>query len=177
MLTVVGDNDTGRRVDVTLAFEQVIADHGAAISRVAAAFEADRALRDDLMQEILVAIWRALPRFRGESSLKTFVLRIAHHRAVDHTLHERKRPRVELDIDHPDEQPTPEQRVNLQQQTERLLAAVRKLSVTQRQLVTLALEGLPHRDIADVLGISVNNVAVRLSRARDELQARLGDTP
>ncbi|MET0656764.1 MAG: sigma factor, partial [Steroidobacteraceae bacterium] len=49
--------------------EQVIAEHGAAIARVAAAFEADRVRRDDLMQEILVAIWQALPRFRGEASL------------------------------------------------------------------------------------------------------------
>lgn len=165
--------EAGERVRQTV--EQVIAEHGAAIARVAAAFEADRGRRDDLMQEILVAIWQALPRFRGEASLKTFVLRIAHYRAVDHVLREKNEPvRDEIDAQHPDERPTPERRASLEQQAERLLAAVRQLPVDQRQLVTLALEGLPHQEIADVLGISVNNVAVRLSRARGALQARLG---
>jgi RNA polymerase sigma-70 factor (ECF subfamily) len=156
--------------------EQVIAEHGAAIARVAAAFEADRVRRDDLMQEILVAIWQALPRFRGEASLKTFVLRIAHYRAVDHVLREKNKPaRDEIDEQHPDDRPTPERRASLEQQAERLLAAVRQLPLEQRQLVTLALEGLPHQEIAGVLGISVNNVAVRLSRARSALQAQLGE--
>lgn len=174
LVAVIDDNaEAGERVRQTV--EQVIAEHGAAIARVAAAFEADRGRRDDLMQEILVAIWQALPRFRGEASLKTFVLRIAHHRAVDHVLREKNEPaRDEIDARHPDDRPTPERSASLGQQAERLLAAVRELQFEQRQLVTLALEGLPHQQIADVMGISVNNVAVRLSRARSALQAKLG---
>ena len=46
-------------------FDSVVAEHGAAIARIAAAFEANAARRDELGQEILLAIWQSLPRFRG----------------------------------------------------------------------------------------------------------------
>jgi len=157
-------------------FDQVLTEHGAPIARVAAAFERNPARRDELVQEILLAIWQSLPRFRGESSLKTFVLRIAHNRAVNHVLqHKRNLARDELNDELPDSRATPEQQASLQQQSERLLAAVRTLPLVQRELVTLALEGLSHDEIAGVLGISVGNVAVRLSRARKLLMTQLGE--
>ncbi len=158
------------------AFDQVLAQHGAAVARVAAAFERNPARRDELVQEILLAIWQSLARFRGESSLKTFVLRIAHNRAVDHVLqHQRDLARDPLDDTVPDHRANPEQQASLQQRSERLLDAVRDLPLVQRELVTLALEGLSHEEIGSVLGISVGNVAVRLSRARKTLMAQLGE--
>ncbi len=160
------------------SFEQVVGEHGAAIARVAAAFERNPARRDELVQEVLLAIWQSLPRFRGESSLKTFVLRIAHNRAVNHVLQDRREPaRAELSDELPDSRANPEQQASLQQRSERLLAAVRALPLMQRELVTLALEGLSHEEIASVIGISVGNVAVRLSRARKQLMTQLGETP
>jgi len=157
--------------------EQVIAAHGAAIARVAGAFERNPARRDELVQDILMAIWQALPRFRGEASLQTFVLRIAHNHAVDHVAREtRDLARDELSPELPDGSAGPERHAGLRSQAERLLDAVRRLPLGQRELVTLALEGLSHQDIADVLGISVNNVAVRLSRARATLKSMLGES-
>jgi RNA polymerase sigma factor (sigma-70 family) len=155
-------------------FDAVVAAHGAAIARVAGAFEHNPARRDELVQEILLAIWQALPRFRGDAGIRTFVLRIAHHHAVDHVAREtRDRARDPLDDTLPDAAADPERRAGLQAQAERLLAAVRRLPLGQRELVTLALEGLAHQEIADVLGISVGNVAVRLSRARSTLKQQL----
>lgn len=159
-------------------FEQVLAAHGKAIVRVASAFERNPARRDELVQEMLLAVWQALARFRGEASLKTFVLRIAHNRAVDHVLqHQRELAREPLDDELPDGRANPEQQASLQQRSERLLDAVRALPLVQRELVTLALEGLSHEEIASVLGISIGNVAVRLSRARKSLLAQLGESP
>lgn len=159
------------------AFEHVLAQHGAAVARVAAAFERNPARRDELVQEILLAVWQSLARFRGESSLKTFVLRIAHNRSVDHVLqHRRDLAREPLDDAMPDHRANPEQQANLQQRSERLLVAVRELPLVQRELVTLALEGLSHEEIGSVLGISVGNVAVRLSRARKTLMSQLGES-
>jgi len=167
------------RISVAVqSFEQVLAEHGAAIARVATAFERNPARRDELVQETLLAIWQSLPRFRGESSLKTFVLRIAHNRAVNHVLQQKRElARDELNDDLPDTRANPELQASLQQRSERLLEAVRMLPLMQRELVTLALEGLSHDDIAAVIGISVGNVAVRLSRARKQLMAQLGERP
>jgi RNA polymerase sigma factor (sigma-70 family) len=57
----------------------------------------------------------------------------------------------------------------------RLAQAIRSLPVAYRQVITMALEELPHADIALVLGISDSNVAVRLSRARAMLREKLGE--
>src|SRR3989454_8249799 len=63
-------------------FDAVIRAHGDALERVAWGYVDNASDRDDLMQEILMALWRALPRFRGESSLRTFVLQVAHNRSI-----------------------------------------------------------------------------------------------
>jgi RNA polymerase sigma factor (sigma-70 family) len=75
-----------------------------------------------------------------------------------------------------DPAPTAEQHVEAAGERARLAAALRRLSPVQREVVLLTLEGLPQREIAEVLGISEPNVAVRLSRARAELTRRLGGT-
>ena len=69
--------------------EQVIAEHGAMIRRIVATVEANPAIAQELEQEILVALWRALPSWRGASSLKTFVARIAENAldALDQARH------------------------------------------------------------------------------------------
>ena len=152
----------------------VLAENGAAIGRVAACYERDPARRQDLLQEIAIALWRALPSFRGESSLRTFVLRIAHHRAVTHSM---RRPPDGQPLDAarelPARGPTPESEVVNGQRRARLQDAIRELPMAMRQVLTLALEGLSNRAVGDVLGLSENAVAIRLTRARQALRERL----
>src|SRR5580692_8226762 len=71
-------------------FERIHDEHGAAISRLADSYEAVAGIREELAQEIALAIWRALPHFRGECSERTFVFRIAHNRGLTHV--RRRRP-------------------------------------------------------------------------------------
>ncbi|HEU4669790.1 MAG TPA: sigma-70 family RNA polymerase sigma factor [Dyella sp.] len=156
-------------------FAEVLQAHAGLISRIAASYEADPALRDDLLQEIALALWRALPGWRGEAGLRTFVARIAHNRGASHVLGERRRPRLgALTPELADPGIAPEQRAHALQQGARLQAAVRALPLALRQAVTLALEGFSHAEIADALGIRVNAVDVRLSRARQALREQLG---
>ena len=154
--------------------DRVVAEHGPALRRLVAAWERDAAAREDLLQEILLALWRALPRFRGESSEKTFVLRVAHNRALTHRF--KPRPRVEpLDAAAAvvDGRPTPEADAATAQRLERLRRALRALPIPARQVLTLSLEGLSGAEIAAVLGITENNAGVRLSRARRALREEL----
>src|SRR4030095_8654443 len=65
-------------------FERLMREHGASLVRLASAYERNTASRDDLVQEMALALWRALPAFRGECSERTLVFRIAHNRAVTH---------------------------------------------------------------------------------------------
>jgi RNA polymerase sigma-70 factor (ECF subfamily) len=158
-------------------FERLMREHGSAVVRLASAYERNTASRDDLVQEITLALWRALPGFRGECSERTLVLRVAHNRAVTHV--ERSRRRAAVGLHDPNEiadrRRTPEMQASAGELRTRLMDAVRAIPLGQRQVVALLLEGLTHAEIADVLGITESNVAVRAVRARKELRERLGD--
>jgi RNA polymerase sigma factor (sigma-70 family) len=156
------------------ALDDLLARYEPALRRLAASYERDPALREDLVQEILLALFRALPTWRRECSERTFVYRVAHNRALSH-LARRRLAFDDLDraASVPDPAPLPEAIAAAGQQHEALLAALRRLPVAQRQLLTLALDDLTPREIADVLGITENNVAVRLTRARAALRELL----
>ena len=167
-------SSTADRAALRQRFDRLLAQEGAALSRLAGSYSNSAGDRDDLLQEIALAVWLALPRFRGECSERTFLFRIAHNRAVRSLAHTRsRRQKSEPETDVPDPRPSPEADLVQQQQRERLLRAIRKLPVPFRQVVTLSLEGLDYTEAAQVLGISESNVGARLSRARQMLRRNL----
>jgi RNA polymerase sigma factor (sigma-70 family) len=155
-------------------FDRVISVHGAALRRLAATYTRTATDRDDLFQEIALALWKALPRFRGECSERTFVFRVAHNRGIAHVTRSRN-PGADPDevAALVDQSPNPETALVRGQQGERLLAAIQQLPLGQRQVVALILEELSYAEIADVLGISEANVGTRLTRARQALKVLL----
>jgi RNA polymerase sigma-70 factor (ECF subfamily) len=157
-------------------FERLMREHGSAVVRLASVYERNTASRDDLVQEIGLALWKALPAFRNECSERTLVFRIAHNRAVTH-LDRRRGAAAGLDdaAKIADYRGTPEMQASAGELREQLLKAVRAIPLGQRQVIALLLEGMTHAEIADVLGITEGNVAVRAARARKELRERLGD--
>ncbi len=160
-----------QRADQRESFDRLLAQNGGALARLAATYTNTAGDRDDLLQEIAMALWQALPRFRGECSERTFLFRIAHNRAIAYLAASRRRSHaVAEDLEFRDPLPDPEAGLLRQQQGERLMDAVRCLPVLYRQVVTLVLEGLEYTEIAEVLGISVSNVGVRLKRARQLLR-------
>lgn len=171
------------RAALDARYDRILEREGAALRRVAAAYEADPGRREDLFQEICLAIWRALPRFRGESSERTFVFRIAHNRGLTHRSRRSASRAPAADLEEAnalaDPRPGPEAEVRAGQRRERLRAAVLALPLDFRQVISLTLEGLGPKEIAEVLGITENNAAVRLSRARRALRQileRIGGT-
>ncbi|PYP98059.1 MAG: RNA polymerase subunit sigma-70 [Gemmatimonadetes bacterium] len=161
--------------DAAAAIERVIRDWGDMLARVAWGYVDSASDHDDLMQEILLALWRALPRFRGESSERTFALRVAHNRGITFAVRRRRFERLPDDGQLTDPAPLAEERVIDEQRRERLFHGIRQLPEAQRQAVMLRLEGLSQREIAAVQGTSETNVGVRLTRARHALRTLLGE--
>ncbi len=144
------------------------------IKRIAASHEANTHLAEELVQEVLFALWKALPSFRGEGSMRACVARIATNRAVSHVKQAlRLNEDGEITEHLPAPAETPESRVVALHQNARLLAAVRTLPLGYRQVVMLRLERLSGEESASALGISPNAVAIRMSRAKDLLRTRL----
>jgi RNA polymerase sigma-70 factor (ECF subfamily) len=165
-----------RKEERVTRFEALLSANRPALARLAASYATSPADRDDLLQEIAMGLWLALPGFRAECSERTFLFRIAHNRCISHLA--RRRPQVSLDemeIDPVDHGVTPDAGVADAQQAERLQAAVRRLPLSYRQVIVLLLEDLDYRQIAEVLGISESNVGARLTRARTLLRAQLGE--
>lgn len=147
--------------------------HRLDIAKAAGTYAGSPAERDDLEQDIALALWQALPNFRGESSLRTFVHRIArycHYRVL------RRRSRVKFECyeDSLDERtPCAESWLENAEQSERLRGALEALPEGPRRALTLYLEGKSYGEIARILGTSEGNVSVRLVRARQRLALEL----
>jgi len=149
-----------------------------ALGRLAGSYAGSTGERDDLLQEIALALWQALPRFRGECSERTFLFRIAHNRCINHIV--RRRPMESLqamELDPADDARPIELALGQAQESARLLQAVQRLPLIQRQVIVLALEDMDYQEIASVLGISETNVGVRLNRARTSLKRLMGEGP
>lgn len=139
--------------------------------RTVRAYEANPALQDELMQEVLLAIWQSLPRLREADRLLPFVLRVAHNLGASHVRDEIRLPRrVSMD-DAPHELAAVAATDSNDEELRWLLEALRQLPLPLRQVLLLQLEGFEYKEIADMLGISVENVGVRAHRARKQLQA------
>lgn len=154
--------------------EDVLRDHAAMLSRIAASYERDAVRREDLLQEISIALWHALSSWRGDASLRTFIARVAHNRAIDHIARHCRLGEDELDERHIDPAADPLRDAEAQQRRNVLLAAVQALPLGHRQVVVLALEGFSQREIGQVLGLEENTVAQRLSRTRRQLRGEMG---
>ncbi len=151
---------------------QLVTEHGDAIFRLALSVVKDRALAEDVAQETLVKAWLALPTFRGDSSLRGWVLRIAHNTAVS-TL--RRRRAVLTDpLDMPEDPVIPERSVESRVLSgaamDDFVTALDDLDELSRSVVVLReLDGLSYEEIAEVLAIPMPTVKTRLLRARRRL--------
>jgi RNA polymerase sigma factor (sigma-70 family) len=150
-------------------FLQWAGEHHAIARKVARSF-AGGAGQDDLYQEILVAIWLAIPSWRGDAKPSTFIYRVAHNYALTWTRSRRNYARA---LDRFGREPAAAAPDRTEELLEILYTAIRALPEADRSLVLLSLDGLSYREIAEVLGISETNVGVRLNRARKKLSEQL----
>ena len=145
------------------------------LSRVYAPESADEA---DLHQEMLVQLWRSVPRFRAEAKPSTWIYRVCLNTGLTWRRTEgRRKARVVA-------QPEPLERASTheagpadseekQDLIAKLMQAVRELPKGDRSLVVLALDGLNYREIGEVTGMTENHVGVALTRARKKLSVAL----
>lgn len=155
----------------TPEFEQLMDLYYGGLQRVAASYEANPSLQEELLQDILEAIWRSLKNFRAEASIKTYLYRIAHFRGARYVAKQVKRieTKVMAGIEAVDYK-LPEQQTEQQMQIESLLKAIHQLPIIQRQLITLFLQGFSYREMAEVTGLNTNHIGVHLNRAKASLK-------
>lgn len=157
-------------------FQEVYRDHAGLLVRVARGFTGDRADRDDLFQDILVALWEALPHFKGQAKLSTYVYRVAHSTALNwKRSRQRYRQKVERFAVAPPvaAEPAGPDRERL----DWLYARIRELPPADRTLIMLYLDQVPYAEIAEITGLTESNIGVRLHRIKQQLGAQTSTCP
>ena len=150
-------------------FISLINEHQGLIHKVCIMYENDADVRNDLFQEIVLQLWKSFSSFRGESKISTWMYRIALNTAISGY---RKQTRLLKTED------LREMHLNISDASgddydenfQKLQWAIRQLSEIERAMIMMALEEIPYEEIAETIGITQNNVRVRMNRIREKLK-------
>ncbi|MGC8887956.1 MAG: sigma-70 family RNA polymerase sigma factor [Verrucomicrobiia bacterium] len=169
------------------AYDELVRRYQERIYSVIYNMTSNRDITDDLAQETFIKAFRALKSFKGDSSFYTWLYRIAVNKTLNHIKKQKEAYTMSLnDLDvnvehHPDivsliSEKTPLREVGLNELQKKLNAALLKLSEKHRLVVVLHdIEGIPHDEIAKILGCNSGTVRSRLFYARQQLQQILSD--
>lgn len=148
-------------------FDRVVSTHSALISRLCFSYAADNDDFQDLRQDVLLNIWKGLAAFRGDSSSLTWIYRVTLNTCVSTVRKRNRGPATErldtLPVDLADDVEESAMRERL----EMLHSLISELSPVDKAIVTMWLDECSYDEIAEVVGMSRNNIGLRLHRIRE----------
>ncbi len=154
-------------------YREAAAAYGAALERLAHAYEADAEYRRDLLQEIHLALWRSFAGWDARCSLRTWVYRVAHNAATSHAMRQRRLNSHVLvsleELEHVPDPSAPD--AGRQQALSRLLTLVQRLKPLDRQVILSYLEGMDAAAIGEITGLAPGNVATKIHRIKNILSS------
>jgi RNA polymerase sigma factor (sigma-70 family) len=148
-------------------------DHSAVLHHVINGFAAGDD-RKDLLQEVLLAVWKSIPAFRGEARPTTYLYRVCHNAALLWIRTEKNyRRRIEQFVALTPAAFATDAEAVTDERLAKLYSAIRQLKPLERSLILMSLDGLSYREMAAVLGLSESNVGVKLNRIKNQLTQTL----
>ncbi|WFB35143.1 sigma-70 family RNA polymerase sigma factor [Kiritimatiellota bacterium B12222] len=169
------------------AFDYLMAKYQSRIYALLYNMTSNKEDAEDLLQDVFLKAYKALPKFKGNSSFYTWIYRIGVNTAINYVKKRKRRRGLSLDdIDMGIErdpalvqlssQESPDRSLGLKELQKKLNAALQTLSEKHRMVVVLHdIQGLPHHEIGEIIGVSSGTVRSRLFYARKQLQAQLSD--
>jgi RNA polymerase sigma-70 factor, ECF subfamily len=151
-------------------FVQLIREHNGLIQKVCNLYAVTFQDRQDLYQEIIIQLWRAWPKFRGDSKLSTWMYRVALNTAIsDYRKQQRIVITTELDLINRE---LADQAIGCdrEEKLQLMYEAIRHLSEIEKALVMLYLDDKTYDEMEDILGINQNNLRVKMNRIREKLR-------
>ena len=159
-------------------FNQIVNDNHERLTRICAYYNSNETDRKDLYQEILINVWKSLESFRNDSSINTWIYRVAVNTALSFRGKSCKQMHLVVDattqnISTLDDDLEVEQQRLKEQRLENLQNELNTLSIIDKALVSLMLEGLSMKEISDIIGITEPNVKVKIHRIKSLLKTKL----
>jgi RNA polymerase sigma-70 factor (ECF subfamily) len=159
------------------AFERFYASYGPRVFRFVVRMLRDEDRAEELVNDVMVEVWKSADRFQGRSSVSTWVFGIARHRALNAVRGKRiETTPLDEGIQAEDEAETAEMSVHRKSVKARLRKALDALSPEHREVVELTFfQGLSYKEIAQVVGCPENTVKTRMFHARKKLKPLLAE--
>ena len=157
-------------LDQERTFVELVEANQGIVHKVCRMYADTEAERQDLFQEILLQLWRAYPKFRGEARFTTWMYRVSLNTAVTQFRRKKRRPEgspLSEEIRQLADQPAD---TETEEQLQLLRTAIDQLSQVERAIVMLYLEEKPTEEIAEIVGITANYVRVKMNRIRIKLR-------
>lgn len=156
-------------------FKQIVSENEQRISGICRYYSSNEEDCQDMYQEVLINIWKSLDSFRGEAQISTWIYRVAVNTALGFANKEIRRQKVFLGQNDNHLKNLVDMDEN--QKKEGLLQVlenqINQLSVIDKIIMTLVMEGVNHKEIASVIGITEPNVRVKIHRIKTELKDAL----
>ena len=155
-------------------FKDIISEFQDTIYRLCYSYIADKEMRKDLYQNILIRLWKGLDTFKSHSSISTWIYRIAINTSLDFMRKEFNRSKTSNhintnEIELEDSSQNSEQNLILAEKIKYIYHCIGKMNFIDKTIIFLYMEELSYRDIANIVGITEKNVSVKLSRLKNNL--------
>ena len=147
-----------------MKFEDIYKTYWERIFRLCMGFVNDYDAAQDLTQETFIIVWQKLDSFRNESSIGTWIFRIASNSCLRQIEKEKRFPKSELPI-----HLTEEKNYSLEPQIQFLYKCIAELPETERIIISLELEDVKQTEIAKIVGLSETNTRVKIHRIKEKL--------
>nr|WP_309757806.1 RNA polymerase sigma factor [Flavobacterium sp.] len=147
-----------------MEFEELYKIYWQKIFRLCMGYVNDYDLAQDLAQETFIIVWQKLETFRNESSIGTWIFRIASNNCLRQIEKENRFPKAELPINI-----TEEKHSSLEPQIQFLYQCIAELPETDRIIISLELEEVKQAEIAKIVGLSEANIRVKIHRIKEKL--------
>lgn len=151
-------------------FVQLIRDNNGLILKVCNLYAATAQDRQDLYQEIVIQLWRSLPKFRSESKLTTWMYRVALNTAISDFRKQQRKPQT-TDFDLFTKEIAEQAEYGEKEEKLRsLYNAINHLPEIEKAIVMLYLDDKSYEEMEDILGINQNNLRVKMNRIKEKLR-------
>lgn len=151
-------------------FHQFLDQHTGVISKVCRIYADDADEFQDYFQEVVLQLWRSYASFRGDAKSSTWVYRVALNVCLSQLKLKKRRPdRSPLEIAPLHHLAHQKYDSTQDEQLRKMYAAIRQLKEVDRAIILLYLEKKSYEEIAEIMGVSVSNVGVRISRSKQHL--------
>lgn len=125
--------------------------------------------KEDLFQEVTLQAWKAYHKFRGDAKFSTWLYRVALNTAITFFRKEKRQSFIDSVSEIPDKQVSSE-KDQIEEQTQAMYLAIGELSKINKAIVMLYLEDYSYAEISDIIGITANNIAVKMNRIKGRLR-------